>query len=190
MEMLMLHRPAMKAPFSGTWVHMLLLPFEEHRTPRSPSSASAALPQLSYLSLPWSHTCVKTSYRPRLPPGTSSGCLTAKKNVLFFQANCTLVLPKKSSQETAPSCWLLYLSFFPPLFLQIRNLLCLREPTDWLSVISSFWEQLDWSRLNAKAAPAPLSWALAMLVAPAHPSSSSLHCLNILCCCCPGCHHE
>lgn len=81
--------------------------------------------------------------------------------------------------------------FFPSFCLQIHNLLCLREPTEWVSVISSSWEQLDWYRLNAKAAPAPLSRALAALVAPTRPSSSSsLHCLNILCCCCPGCHHE
>lgn len=98
-----------------------------------------------------------------------------------------LCSPKTAAGDSST---LPYTSFFPPFSLQIHHLLCFREPTEWVSVIISSWEQLGWYRLSAKAAPAPLSLALAVLVAPTRPSSSSLHCLNILCCCCPGCHHE
>lgn len=109
LEILMLCRPGTKAPFSARCVHVLLLPFEGHTTPGLPA-------QLSYLSLSQTHTYWKASYRSRLPPGTSSGGLMAKNNFPFLQANCTLVLPKKSSQGTAPSCWLLCTSYFPFLF--------------------------------------------------------------------------
>lgn len=84
-----------ESPIFRMCVQMLLLPSEQPMIPKCPSPASAALPQLSYLSLPQTHTCMKTDHR--LPPGASSGCLMAKNNILLLQANCTLVLPKNSS---------------------------------------------------------------------------------------------
>lgn len=184
----MLPRPATKAPFSGTYVHMLLLPFEEHRIPRSPAQPV----QPCHSSVTWAchgPTLVWKVTGPgshqELPVGVSW------QRITFCFSRLNSCSPRRAARQQlhrADCCTRL---FFPLLFfLQIHHLLCLREPTEWASVISSFWEQLDWYGLNAKAAPAPLSWALA-LVAPTHPSSSSsLHCLNILCCCCPGCHQE
>lgn len=198
----MLHTSTLKARFWGMCAQTLLLHFQAYRIPRSPSSwgqcSPTTAPFLQLFTLPWSRLYVKTSYRLRPPPGTCSGCLRAKKNVLVLHANCTLVIPKKSSEATAPSCWLLCTSFFfPPLFLQTHNLLCLRESiecisdcnklllgaaglvrAEWKGSPPPFWEE------QAKEGYLPGTGSSAGLwravVAPVHPTSSYLLCLNIL----------
>lgn len=202
----MLRTSTPKVTFSGMRAHMLLLHFQECTIPRSPSSASAALPQLGYLilrpfTLPWSHFCVKTRHKPRFPTRTCSGCLMAKKNVLVLHANCHLWSPKGAARRQLhrADCFAL-LFFFPPFFLQTHNLLCLREPIECVSVCNKlllgaaglvhakwkgspppFWEE------QAKEGYLPGTGSSAglwhVVVAPVRPTSSSPRCLNILCCC-------
>lgn len=72
-------------------------------------------PTLQPFTLQWSCLHVKTGYKARLPVGTCSGCLRAKNNVLVVHAELDTCDPQKSSQATAPSCWLFCTCFLPPL---------------------------------------------------------------------------
>lgn len=144
-----------KSPFSAVCVHVLLLPFEGHTAPGLPAQPGQPHPS----PVPWAchrqtHSCWKTSHRPRLPPGTSSGVSWQRRTFCFSKLIAHLCSPKTASGDspTLPNT-----SFFPPFSLQIHNLLCFREPTEWVFVIIS-WEQLGWYRLSAKAAPAPSAW--------------------------------
>lgn len=177
-----------KSPFSAVCVHLLLL-----KGTRSPGVPAQPV-QPHHSSVTWA--CHRPTLIQKQVTGSGShqelpvGVSWQRKTFCFSRLIVCLCSPKRAARGQLHHADCFTLLFFLSFFLQIHNLLCLRDPAEWVSVISSFWEQLGWYRLNAKAAPAPLSLALAVLVAPTRPSSSSLHCLNILCCCCPGCHHE
>lgn len=147
--------------------------------------------------------CLKTRYAPRLPSGTCSRCLRAKKrNVLVLHVNCTLVTPKRAVRRQLhhANCFALFIYLFGPLSLQTHNLLHLREPTvrvslcnklllgaaggvhaEWKGSPPLFREGLAKAgHLLGTGGLARPRWAV---VAPVRPTTSSPRCLNILCRC-------
>lgn len=152
------HTSTPKATFSGMCAQTLPLHFEERRVPRSPSSVSAALPQLRPRSRSLCHgaACV---WKPVIRAGSHQelavGVFRQRKMSPFSMLIACLWSPKRAARRQLhhADCFALLIFFSSPFFSK-HIIYCAWGSllSVYLSVISSFWEQLDWYTLNGKAA--------------------------------------